>query len=296
MTIGTVSIALVMFSMRLISLPGTLIWHAGRRSGESPVLGGAGLLVYSFAAAFVAGAYIVFVIGVLRHIAQDNPSMPTWPLWIGVWFHALAPAAFIAGADYPRSERPDTPPSGLLQLITLGIFFTALLSPVSLQPLYHWVPLSDYASGADTAPEASKNQAQVVFGPAHTEAVQSFFFAYQLTQSVGPEAAKLVRAVTDFQQYVESVKAPLKQARAYLEQCDPQLLNDVYAGWGDITEEKFQPGVEHLLRGISSEVDRQALAEGDELLSEFSDWLEANWNRLGRRLEQVDFAEPHAPD
>jgi hypothetical protein len=167
---------------------------------------------------------------------------------------------------------------------------------MSLQPLYHWVPLSDYVSGADAAYRMDNNEVQVVFGPAHTESIQSFFFAYQVMQSAGPEAAKLMRAVTDFKQYVESARTPLERARSHLEQCDPELLNEVYPGWGDITDEKLRPGVERLLDGMSSEIDRQALTEGDELLSEFSDWLEANWNSLGQRLGQVDFAEPHATE
>lgn len=84
----------------------------------------------------------------------------------------------------------------------------------------------------------------------------------------------------------EKVKVLFNKSREKLGQCDRQVLNNVYSGWGDIVADKFIPAIDLMLAGSRPRGDRTDLAKGDALMAEFDTWLRTNWSALLVRLNE----------
>ena len=137
-TVGLFNIAIVMFIMGLAGLPGNILFDVGRKK-ENNFLVIIGFIITAISQSFVVGAYTVFVVALLRFFSILNPDVPTWPLWIAVFFHSGAVPT------YAMKEQPDEPTAAhyslpIVSSLSLVIFIIMIIAPSILQYLYGWVP------------------------------------------------------------------------------------------------------------------------------------------------------------
>jgi hypothetical protein len=138
-TMGLVAVAIVMVVMGVAGAPGAMLFAAGQKA-KSASLRVFGFILAALGQSYVAGAYAVFVVGLLRWFSNERPDLPTWPLWIAAFIHSDA------APIYGMKERPEQPTAqhrtlGIVSLATTVVFFIAAFAPGALQLVYGWVPL-----------------------------------------------------------------------------------------------------------------------------------------------------------
>ena len=136
-TIGLISIGIMIFVMGFAGAPGSMLYVVGEKTKRSALRIG-GLILAAIGQSYVVGAYAVFVVGLLRWFSASRPDLPVWPLWIAAFIHSGA-IPF-----YAIKERPEKPTAshltlGLVVLAAEIFFFTAILAPQTLKPIYGWV-------------------------------------------------------------------------------------------------------------------------------------------------------------
>lgn len=140
-TMGLIVVAIVMVIMGFAGAPGAGLFAAGQKA-QNTLLRLCGLILAALGQSYVVGAYVVFVVGLLRWFSTGRPDVPTWPLWIAAFFHSGAVPT------YGMKERPEEPTAqhytlGIVALVATGVFFIAAFAPGALKSIYGWVPFFD---------------------------------------------------------------------------------------------------------------------------------------------------------
>lgn len=280
LTFGLIAVAGVMMVMGLAGMPGALIGFAGDRA-KSSILASFGFLVTALGQSFVVGAYIVFIVSLLRWFAEGRPDVPTWPLWIAAFIHSEAAPA------YGMKERPQVVTTqhsslGLVSLIATVIFFITAFSPATLSPIYKWVPFysTQMLSSSPSNNNKSNDTSKLTINKQMS--VEGFFNGYKAFQDMQVLVKEIPNSdnpAEDFQHLNTLIALAIDR----LTECDIDLMNDILSGWGNVTKEKFIPGLEKLKAGINEGNDAD-LARADALLASFDDWLHKNWKELGKKV------------
>jgi hypothetical protein len=145
-TMGLIAVAIVMVIMGFAGAPGAMLFAVGQKR-KSALLGVFGLILAALGQSYVAGAYAVFVVGLLRWFSTGRPDVPTWPLWIAAFIHSGA------APTYGMKERPEQPTAqhrtlGIVSLAATVVFLIAAFAPPgSLRLIYGWVPLFEEKEG-----------------------------------------------------------------------------------------------------------------------------------------------------
>lgn len=101
-----------------------------------------GLLLTVAGSCFVAGIYIVFVVGIYRWYAEIKGGIPTWPMAIAAYFHMNASIYQYISASKVELEdgKKYHTAASMIFAPTTTIFFLAVLFPAPLRFVYSWVP------------------------------------------------------------------------------------------------------------------------------------------------------------
>jgi hypothetical protein len=115
--------------------------------------------------------------------------------------------------------------------------------------------------------------------------VEAFFEGYDYAVSAnklaqGMESSKDPRG--DF----EKAQTLLNKSKEKLSEIDIQVLNNIYAGWGDIVHDKFIPAIDFDTAGNQPEGSGNDLARRNALLAEWDNWLRDNRNKMLLRLHE----------
>ena len=144
-TVGMIGIAVAMIAMGLGGAPGAIIYAAGQKN-DNGAAKAIGFLVCALGQTFIVGAYAAFVVGLLWWFASSKPDIPTWPLWIAAFFHA------VAVPSYGMKEQPEEPTAqhlslGLVSTLSLILFFLIVFLPDAMSVIYGWVPFYKVPTG-----------------------------------------------------------------------------------------------------------------------------------------------------
>jgi hypothetical protein len=127
-----------MMTMGLGGAPGAAIYAMAQKS-ENSAAKSIGFLLCALGQTFVVGAYAAFLVGLLWWFTFSNPDIPTWPLWIAAFFHA------VAVPTYGMKEQPEEPTAqhlslGLVSTLSFILFFLIVFLPKAMSLIYGWVP------------------------------------------------------------------------------------------------------------------------------------------------------------
>jgi hypothetical protein len=106
--------------------------------------------------------------------------------------------------------------------------------------------------------------------------------ALQLTRSI-------MAGSSDIKGDFAKIQSLIEASRQSISECDPAVLNTIYAGWGDTVSQTFTPGVKYYQAGLQPHEDRVNLARGDALLAEYQRWMDKNKKPLFMKLKDAGF-------
>ena len=127
------------------------------------------------------------------------------------------------------------------------------------------------------SPSSSSNVAKIDDETRHS--IEGFFKGYDHFVS----ASNLLRGLLSSKDPLgdsEKAMSLLNKTKESLLECNPELLNKAYSGWGDIVSNKFIPSINIYLAGTGAKGNKNNLAKADTLIVEVGTWLENNQSEL----------------
>jgi len=284
LTMGLILVAVVLVIMGISGAPGAMLFDAGQKR-QNALVSNVGFFITALAQSFVVGAYSVFVVSLLRTIAEAYPGLPTWPLWIAAFFHSVAVPM------HGMKERPEEPTAqhhtlGIVSLMASIVFFLMAFTPNTLSSIYGWVPFYEEVSRPPTMSKMQKPQesrALQALTDEQMESAQSFFVGYQHLLEIN-KIAQRRPGIASAKEDLNRIKTLIVKAQNSLGKCNMKDLNDIHFGWGDITKNKFIPALLWMKLEIVSPRDKQSFAKADVLLADFDTWLRINWDLIAQKV------------
>ena len=117
----------------------------------------------------------------------------------------------------------------------------------------------------------------------HGESVSAFFACYEYLKDIQTLVLSISKSKTQ-KEDAAHVQTLLSSALARLRECDSARLNEVHAGWSDITDRTLRPALQKMDACFRHGRDDAELARVDALLAEFDTWLRDNWNIIGAKV------------
>ena len=118
--------------------------------------------------------------------------------------------------------------------------------------------------------------------------VNNFFHGYRYFSDANSLLSNINSKPTD--ENIDQAVALLKSAKKRLNNCDKNVLNNIYDNWGETVYNSMIPSIEIALSGFQDEIKRKKLIKGNAYIAEFNDWLGSNWDDLLKKLNsKYDF-------
>lgn len=231
------------------------------------------------------GLWSAFCVAMTLSYTQKPEVTWDWAYWTAGFMECTSLIGWLAHKERQSSEslgevrniQRGTMIYSLIAIVAFGVFafFPSLMSAP-----YGRV-LKAIGMGAFTS--AATDRIQI--DESTRRSVEGFFTGYRAAVDANTLARTMPSSRDPLGDF-EKVKALFNKSRGALGQCDRQVLNDIYSGWGDIVSDKFIPAIDLMLAGARPKGDRTDLARGDALMAEFDTWLRTNWSRLLVRLNE----------
>lgn len=229
----------------------------------------------------------VCVVITIKYSQRPGVTWP-WLYWVTGFMWCTSLIGWLAHKEWPTRGRTlvDVPKvrkgSTAYALITIVAFVVFALSPTLIAPPFGWIlkPLGLYENSVPQRPVNSQ------IDPTVQQSIEAFFAGYQLFNTAN-EVSQELEYAQDRIAELEKVKDLLNNSKNRLAECDTQILNNIYDGWGDAVSEKFIPAISLIVSGLKTEADRSDMIRGDALMSELGIWLQNNWDGILRTLSDT---------
>lgn len=225
----------------------------------------------------------VCVVITIKYSQRPDVTWP-WLYWVTGFMWCASLIGWLAHKEWPRGRTlVDVPNvrkgSTAYALIAIVAFVVFAFSPTLIAPPFGWIlkPLGLYEN---SVPQRSVNSQ---IDPTVRQSIEAFFAGYQLFNTANRISQELEYS-QDRSAELEKVKDLLNNSKNRLAECDTQILNNIYNGWGDAVSEKFIPAISLIVSGLKTEADRSDMIRGDALMSELGIWLQNNWDGILRAL------------
>jgi len=166
-------------------------------------------------------------------------------------------------------------------LISIATFLLFAFMPSFIQLPYGWA-LNGLGRSIN---ESRTNSGVVKIDDETRHSIEGFFNGYDHFASTNKLLREMLNSQNPVEEYKKAVSL-LNKSKENLIKCNPEVLDNVYSGWGDILSNKFIPAIDIYIAGIEPNADKNKLQRGDELLIEFNEWLEKNWSNILLRLNE----------
>lgn len=203
-----------------------------------------------------------------------------WLYWVTGFMWCTSLMGWLVHKERPSGRSPSDVPnvrkgSTAYASITIVAFIVFAYSPTLIAPPFGWIlkPLGLYENSVPQRPVNSQ------IDPTVRQSIEAFFAGYQLFNTANKISQELEYS-QDRSSELEKVKDLLNNSKNRLAECDTQILNKIYDGWGDAVSEKFIPAISLIVSGLKTEADRSDMIRGDALMSELGIWLQNNWDGI----------------
>ena len=274
---GIIAIFIFSIGLMLLLAPLALFTRSGKPSKAIvlPFMGVLGIFQIYF-----WGIWSAFCVAMTIRFTQKPDVTWDWLYWIMGFMWCASLIGWLAHKEMQGSQsleeaRGIQKGTTLYSLIAIVAFLVFAFAPSLVLPPYGW-PLKVFGLERYIATKATSI---VEIDEKTRKSIEGFFTGYDYAVSANKLARAMVSSkdpLTDFQK----VRTLLKKSKERLSECDLELLNNLYKGWGDILSNKFIPAIDYLLADIEPKGDRNDLARGDALMAEFDEWLQTNWNKI----------------
>ena len=232
------------------------------------------------------GLWSAYCVVVAIKFTQKPEVTWDWLYWVTGFMWCTSLIGWLAHKEMQGSQSLDETQeiqkgTAFYSVIAVVAFIVFAFFPSLIVLPYSWVlkPL-----GLESYVVAKSSDIEQI-NPKIRKSIEAFFTGYEYFIS----ANKLViamRTSNDPLGDFDKVKTLMNKSKERLSECDTEILNKVYKGWGDIVSNKFVPSIDILLSGIQSKGDRNDLSRGDALVVELDEWLHDNWNKILLTLNQ----------
>lgn len=272
-------IAVLIFSIGLMVLVSPLSLFAKSNNPPKmivfPLMGIAGIYQIYF-----WGLWSAFCVAVAIKYTQKPDVTWDWLYWVTGFMWCTSLIGWLAHKERQGSQSLDETQgikkgTTFYSLIAVVAFIVFAFVPSFIVLPYGWalkpLDLESYI--------VSKSPGSEQIEPKSRKSIEAFFEGYEYFASAN-ESAQAMKTSKDPLADFEKVKTLMNKSKEQLSECDTELLNKIYKGWGDVVSNKFVPVIDFLLSGIQPKGDRNDLARGDALMAELDEWLHNNWNKI----------------
>jgi hypothetical protein len=231
------------------------------------------------------GLWSAFCVAMTLSYTQKPEVTWDWAYWTAGFMECTSPIGWLAHKERQSSQSPEearniqkgTMLYSLIAIVAFGVFafFPSLMSAP------YGRALKALGLGASTPTATGRIQ----IDEATRRSVEGFFTGYGAAVDANTLGRGMLTSKDPLADF-ERVRTLFQKSREQLGQCDRQVLNNTYSGWGDIVADKFIPAIDFMLAGSRPRGDRSDLARGDALMAEADAWLRTNWSPLLVRLNE----------
>lgn len=274
---GIIAISTFSIGLMLLLAPLALFTRSGKRSKAIvlPFVGIVGIFQIYF-----WGIWAAFCVALTIRFTQ-KPDV-TWDLlyWLAGFGWCISLICWLVHKEMQSSQSPEEAQgiqkgTILYSLIAIVAFLFFAFAPSYILPPYGFLmkPLGLESHIVLRNTNRSEIDATV------SKTIEAFFDGYDYFVSAG----KLARGMASSKDHlgdIEKARTLMDKSKDRLSECDIELLNKLYDGWGNIVSNKFIPAIDLLLSGIQPEGNRNDLARGDALMAELDEYVRNNWSKI----------------
>ncbi len=221
----------------------------------------------------------VCVVITIKYAQRSGVTWP-WLYWVSGFIWCASPMGWLAYQERSRGQAVNNVQkarkgSTACSLVAIVAFIVFAFSPKLIAPPFGWIlkPLGLYEFSVPKRPVNSQ------IAPEVRQSIDAFFAGYELFNTANKISQELEYS-QDRSAELEKVKDLLNNSKNQLAECDTQILNNIYDGWGDAVSDKFIPAISLILSGLDTEENRSDMERGDALMSELGGWLQNNWDKI----------------
>lgn len=231
------------------------------------------------------GFWSAFCVAMVIRFTQKPEVTWDWAYWIAGFMECTSLIGWLAHKERQSSRsladvRKIEKGTMLYSLVAIAAFLVFAFVPSLASVPYGWA-LKALGMEMYITEEATSIRIDEVA----RKSVDGFFAGYEHAVNANKLATTMSSSKDPLGDF-EMVKSLFNKSKEQLAQCDKQVLNRIYNGWGDVVSDKLIPAIDFFLAGVKPKGDRTNLARGDALMSEFNIWLQSNRNSLLLQLHE----------